>query len=366
MNGCNPTVATPTPRIAESGLHVAVAVSGGRDSTALLHCVARAALALGVQVHALHVHHGLMADADRWVEHLRAQVGRWSRRGWPVDLHVHRLSDKPQIGDSVEAWARKRRYAALAQMAQAAGASIVLLAHHRQDQAETVLLQAMRGAGAAGLSAMPRSAQRGGILWVRPWLDHSRAAIDAYLRRYRLRFVDDQSNHDARFARSRLRHDVWPALVDAFPDADVSLSLVAQRAQENAACLHELATIDLAGCADEQSLRVDAWRKLSAARRLLALRAWLARLDVGPVPETLVQRLALELSAARSGSWPWHDGGLRLYRGDLRRASRVEQAAASPLPFAIDLRIRSNGPRARTQPTPVSKQGAGGFCQCSQ
>lgn len=333
--------ASPTPRIAERALHIAVATSGGRDSTALLHCVARAACGSGVQVHALHVHHGLMPEADDWVEHLHAQVRNWARRGLPVQLHVHRLTQKPAPGDSVEAWARRERYAALGAMAKSAGAGVVLLAHHRRDQAETVLLQALRGGGAAGLSAMPRAAQRQRILWQRPWLDQPSAAIDAYVKRYRLAFIEDPSNHDVRYARSRLRRQVWPALLQAFPDAETSLSASAARAQEGAACLAELAAMDMPACVFDGVLHVNAWLAFSPARRALLLRTWFSGRADGAVPQTLIDRLLGELATAATGRWPWPGGELRLYRGLLR----VHEAAVrvQVLPSAVTLDLRKVG-----------------------
>ncbi len=319
-------------------MHIAVATSGGRDSTALLHCVARAARDVGVQVHALHVHHGLMPGADDWLEHLHAQVRNWARRGLPVQLHVHRLTQKPTPGDSVEAWARRERYAALGAMAKSAGAGVVLLAHHRRDQAETVLLQALRGAGAAGLSAMPRAAQRQGILWQRPWLDQPSSAIDAYVKRYRLAFIEDPSNHDVRYARSRLRRQVWPALLQAFPDAETSLSASAARAQENAACLAELAAMDMPACVLDGALQLNAWLKLSPSRRALLLRTWLLGSADGAVPKTLIDRLLGELATATTGRWPWPGGELRLYRGVLRMGNAARPAQFPPSAVTLDLR----------------------------
>ena len=293
---------------------VAVAVSGGRDSTALLHATAHAAAALGLQVHALHVHHGLLPEADDWLRRVRAQCRRWAVAGLPVHFHVTRLTDRPAAGDSIEAWARRARYRALAAMAQHAGCSLVLLAHHRRDQAETLLLQALRGGGPAGLSAMPRSAQRQGLTWARPWLALPREAIEAYVRRHRLGFVDDTSNVDTRFARNRLRAAVWPALVDAFPDAETQLQAAAQRAQETAACLQELVLADREAAADGAALAITRWRLLSAARRTLLLRHWLP----AGAPESLVQRLAGELPGARSARWPAPGGELQLHDGLLR------------------------------------------------
>jgi tRNA(Ile)-lysidine synthase len=120
---------------------VAVAFSGGRDSTALLHATLRAARDGGVQVVALHVHHNLQPEADTWLAHAQQVCQRWSR-GAPLRLLHRRLAGTPARGDSVEAWARRERYRALADMAHEAGAELVLLAQHRRDQAETFLLRA--------------------------------------------------------------------------------------------------------------------------------------------------------------------------------------------------------------------------------
>jgi len=205
---------------------VAVATSGGRDSTALLHATVQACRALGAEVLALHVHHGLQEKADEWPQRVKQQAQRWG-----AGFDCRRLGGKPARGDSIEAWARKGRYAALAEMAQAAGCDLVLLAHHRRDQAETWLLQALRGGTQAGLSAMPRIAQRVGLTWARPWLDQPREAVEAYVRRHRISFVEDPSNEDPRYARNRLRLQVWPALLQAFPDAENVLAAAAVRAQ---------------------------------------------------------------------------------------------------------------------------------------
>ncbi|MBI3154159.1 MAG: tRNA lysidine(34) synthetase TilS [Burkholderiales bacterium] len=314
---------------------LAVAASGGRDSTALLHCTARAARALGLQVHALHVHHGLQPEADAWTRHLAAQCRRWARAGLPLTLHVRRLQDAPGQGESVEAWARRERYAALAAMAREAGCDTVLLAQHRRDQAETVLLQLLRGAGARGLAAMPAAATRDGIHWLRPWRDQPREAIEAYLARHRLRWVDDASNAGDRHARSRLRAAVWPALDAAFEHAEAALQHAAVRAAEEAACLQALAQIDAADGLDGQgSLRVARWRALPAERRANLLRWLLARWIGRGAPQTLVQRLLAELRDATQGRWPAPAGELRLYRGALGYAPATTTGAHGTAPRA--------------------------------
>jgi len=317
--------AAPLPR-------VAVATSGGGDSTALLHCSRRAAHALGVELHALHVHHGLMPQADAWQARLAQQCRRWR-----VPFTATRLDGAPAKGDSVEAWARRGRYRALAQMARARGIGLVLLAHHRRDQAETFLIQALRGGGAAGLAAMPRIALREGIVWARPWLDTPRAAIDAYLRRHRLAHVDDSSNDDERFARGRLRRLVWPALLGAFPDAETTLARAAERAAADAAVLAEMAAADLrtvgAGAgtdADARALSVAAWSALSSARRASVLRAWLGGVLSSPVPETLVRRLVTELPNCTHAEWPAPGARLLLRRGWLMPAAAARRADHEP------------------------------------
>lgn len=297
---------------------VAVATSSGRDSTALLHCTVAQARVLGVRVLALHVHHGLQPAADDWLRQTKTQARRWG-----AGFDACRLQGSPGPGESVEAWARRERYQALTSMATAAGVDLVLLAHHRRDQAETWLLQALRGAGAAGLSAMPRQARRDGITWARPWLDLPREAIETYVQRHRLKYADDGSNADPRFARNRLRLQVWPSLQSAFPQLEHALADAASHAQQAAALAEEVALLDLPAVLDDEGgLQVAAWQALPPARRQNALRAWLSQvLQRGP-PDALLTRLMSELLQAR-GRWQLPDRRwLRLYRGTLRLASR--------------------------------------------
>ena len=326
-------------------LRVAVAASGGRDSTALLHCTARAAAQLAItcgvslHVHALHVHHGLHVHADSWLDHVSAQVKRWARNGLPLTFHHHRLLTSPQQGESVEAWARRERYVALAKMANELGCDAVLLAQHRRDQAETVLLQALRGAGPAGLAAMPKAALRDGIQWLRPWLTQSRESIDVYINRWQLGYVDDPSNVNARFARSRLRQGTWLRLVDDFPDAELAFSSVAARAQEAAECLQDIARLDLERCTKGQTLLIARWLELGASRRANSLRTWLTETRVGPVPESLVKRLLAELPGKASGRWPFHSAELRLHQSILSvgLGGLPTRLTTAPVACSVDL-----------------------------
>lgn len=320
-------------------MRVAVAYSGGRDSTALLHATARAAQGTGVQVVGLHVHHGLSPHADAWLTHCRQQVEGWAAAGLPVSFQCRRLPGKPAKGESIEAWARDARYRALQEMAEEQGAALVLLAHHRRDQAETFLLQALRGAGMAGLSAMPESVARSGLVWARPWLNAGREQVEAYVQAHQLGFIDDDSNSDPRYARNRLRLQVWPQLLESFPQAEACLATSAAWAQEALVLQLELAEADLATLCDEKlALRLGDWLKLSPARGSNALRAWIQQSSGQAAPASLVQRLMTELGQALApAAWPHGDGELRRYRGRLRfvPAALVETGDAPATEMSI-------------------------------
>ena len=305
---------------------VAVAASGGRDSTALLHATAHAARASGLQVVALHVHHGLNPAADDWLAHVQRQCDRWARGGLPVTLRATRLEGTPAAGESIEAWARRERYRALTAMAHEAGASLILLAHHRRDQAETVFLQALRGAGPAGLSAMPREAFRDGLHWCRPWLEQPAEAIAAYVKRHRLSHIEDDSNLDRRFDRNRLRHDVWPVLLAAFAHAESALLHVAGQAQWAQQLIDEVARADLAAslrqAGEAEALDAQALLALTPARRIGALRLWLAERQITHGLDRLAQRVAVELDRPSTARWPADAmRELRLYRGRIALVS---------------------------------------------
>jgi len=310
---------------------VAVAYSGGRDSSALLHATLGSACELGLRVVALHVHHGLSENADAWLEHCERTCRRWAARGLPVAFDHSRLAERPASGESVEAWARRARYAALREMATLHGAPLVLLAHHRRDQAETLLLQALRGAGVAGLAAMPRSVERDGMTWARPWLDTPAEQIATYVRRYRLRHIDDDSNADPRFARNRLRLQVWPALQAAFPNAEGALAACAAWANEARQCSDDLAALDLERIADEQGLDLGRWQGLAPPRRSNSLRAWLRTNTGAPVAAATVQRLMLELPGRATAQWQVGRLTLRRYRGRLSfQTTRAPPASPAP------------------------------------
>lgn len=359
---------------------VAVAYSGGRDSTALLHAVARAArdangdMAAGlpgqaddgpIEVVALHVHHGLSQNADAWLAHAQATCDAWAAEGLPVRLVTRRVHLSADAGQGVEAKARALRHQALHEMAVEAGADMLLLAHHRRDQAETLLLQAMRGGGLAGLAAMPKDDWRDGVRWVRPWLDHPREAIKAYIAAHRLSHIDDESNGDPRFARNRLRLQVWPALQAAFPQAEVALAASAARLADALVPLRSWqgkALTMLQSPDDAAAMNVCLWAGWLPAERRESLRHWFAEVSGQALSAHWTLRLADELPrmlarAAKPddacGVWPTL--GLSLYRGRLRWAPAVQSTRLAPRAGVVQAQHGAEG--AAMQPVRIDVPG---------
>lgn len=353
---------------AAAGRRVAVACSGGRDSMALLHATARMAALEGGEVVALHVHHGLSCQADAWLALVQTQCEHWRAQGWPVRLLRRHLTLSPEAGDSVEAVAREGRYQALAEMAQEADCNAVFLAHHRRDQAETFLLQALRGAGVAGLAAMAPATERQGVTWLRPWLNQQREHIEAYVAQHAVPYVDDDSNSDGRFARNRLRLDVWPALQQAFGDAEQVLAQAAAHQADLLACLNDwlgerlpavTRVIDGPDGLVRRALMVSDWSAWADGPRRELLRAWFRQTTGRTLPASWVQRLHREMLDGASRRWPLAlpaqgklgrlDGELVLYRGLLTWRDRVNgarnlMAAVSAAAHQAPLRLRIDQP----------------------
>ncbi|MEY2843369.1 MAG: tRNA lysidine(34) synthetase TilS [Pseudomonadota bacterium] len=316
----------------------AVACSGGRDSMALLHVAAslareRAEQGEAIELVALHVHHGLSAHADRWAEHVLQQCCDLARQGGRVRGVVQRVQVRAEAGDSVEAQARAARHEALQAMALASGAAVLWLAHHQRDQAETFMLQALRGGGVKGLAAMPAAQVRDGLCWARPWLGVAADEVAAHVARHALSHIEDDSNADVRWARNRLRHEVWPALVQAFPQAEGSLAMAAAHVADVLPVVQ--AWLDQA-LAHEGMHGPDwplaGWAQRTANERRLLLAQWYRDTSGQALPASWVRRLAAEWPALAAQGRPWQEAslGLSLYRG------RVQWAPAGARAFADD------------------------------
>lgn len=310
-----------------------VAFSGGVDSVVLLHA---AVACLGAdRCIAAHINHGLSPDADAWQMRNAAfadtlGVSFASRR-----VRVHRGA-----GSSLEASARDARYQALAELYVEYGVDALLLGQHADDQAETVLLQLLRGAGLPGLAAMGAQTPDGyGMVRLRPLLACTRGEIDDYARHHALSWVEDTSNLDTRFARNALRHEVTPHLEHHFPGYREALGRVARHAADAQVLLEDLARLDLAMVGNPALPDMDAlsassdgavvgapyrvisraaFTSLSEPRAANLLRYWMRELDLPAAPAARLDAALRQIRSAREGAAMRIDHAghvLRVYRG---------------------------------------------------
>ncbi|MES2786487.1 MAG: tRNA lysidine(34) synthetase TilS [Pseudomonadota bacterium] len=250
-------------------LPLAVALSGGADSTALL---VACALKWPGQVRAVHVHHGLQAAAHSFEAHAVALCAKLE-----VPLAVRRIDARHRAGESPEDAARRGRYAAIADAVKTdwpdAAVTDVALAQHADDQAETLLLALSRGAGLPGLAAMPAHWTRDGLHWHRPLLRVPGAQLREWLVERGLTWVEDPSNANEQFTRNRIRAQLLPALDKAFPQFRETFARSARHAAQAQELLVELAAQDLAAIGSPPV--IGDLRQLPDARQANALRHWL-------------------------------------------------------------------------------------------
>lgn len=291
---------------------VAVALSGGADSAML---AVHAALALrevpGVALHCFHIHHGLQQTADDWCAHAH-------RLAWGLGLPCHSLRVQVQArsGKGEEAAAREARYQGLARLARQQGVSHILLAHHLNDQAETVLMRLLRGAGPTGLAAMAANSERDGLNYLRPWLDIERsrilAAADHYAARTGWAPVQDPTNIDDAYTRGAVRRRLAPVLDERWPAWRTILARHAHQARELDDLLSDVAAEDFARLdagTEKTDFSLAAWRALSAPRRVMVLRYWLRLHGLRAPTAARMRELCRQLDGVHALG---HDRNLRL------------------------------------------------------
>lgn len=311
-------------------VRVIIAISGGRDSMALLDVAARLlhekrqALIAGLR--AVYVHHGLEADADKWADLCRSEC---EKRSVEFEcIHV-RVSEK---GEGVEAAAREARYKALARYALKEGFDVVVTAHHEDDRIETFLLQWMRGAGLDGLAAFPEvreltppsvedapAVQEGRLVFLlRPWASLPRKEIERYVRNRRIGYADDPDNDNPRFARNRVRQEVIPLLEKIRPGfrstAARSVSLVAEALE----VLKSVARSDLERCRSEErpkGLSIFRLLELIPARQAWCLRAWLSAEGLRPISKARLEDMLRQVRETHSDA----SFAIRLQGKEIRR-----------------------------------------------
>jgi tRNA(Ile)-lysidine synthase len=301
---------------------VAVAFSGGADSTCLLLEEARLRSAVMLAdragashsvLHAFHVNHGLQAAASTFEAHAQAFCDALSQHV-PTRLSVRRVEVPHVPGASIEAQAREARYDALAAMAQEQGVGTVLLAQHADDQVETMLIALTRGAGVAGLAGMAPEFEHRGVRFARPLLDVAGPELREWVVRLQIPYVQDPSNDDERHPRNRLRRLVLPALQSASPTFRATFARSARLCASAREVIDDVAQQDGAHVGTPPSIRhVQA---LTPARQAEVLRAWLRSAHHTTASEAQVRELLRVLAVCVT---PAHGIHLRVGRGHVVR-----------------------------------------------
>jgi tRNA(Ile)-lysidine synthase len=294
-----------------------IAYSGGLDSSVLLHAIAqlRGHLPKSPLIGAIHIHHGLQLQADNWAIHCQQVC-----EDQAIPCEVIRVKAQASPRESPEACARTARYAAIAQLL--APEEMVLTAQHADDQVETVLLQLLRGAGVAGLAAMPHLS-RLGVGWLaRPLLAYTRADLYEYVQQAGLPWIEDSSNANTHFARNFLRHEIIPRLRQRWPSMSQTFNRVAHHQAEAKELVEILAAQDLQACqgSHPDQLWLPTFSRFRPVQQRNLLRFWLKQLGL-PLPATVhIQQILNDMLTAKEDRNPlvsWRGGEVRRYRQHL-------------------------------------------------
>ena len=294
-----------------------IAYSGGLDSHVLVHLCAhiQSAKRLPSSFLAVHIHHGLQPQADAWAGHCRRVCANLN-----IQFLEIRVDARPQPGQSPEEAARNARYRAFRSVMHKG--DVLLTAQHQDDQAETVLLQLMRGAGLAGIAAMPLQANFAPGLLLRPLLQYSRDSLRSYALAHRLDWVEDPSNRELGYDRNFIRQSVLPLLAGRWPGIGKVLGRTASHCAEALQHLEDLAEelYQASVHTDGHTLRIDTLKTYKAADQRLVLRYWLKHEGFRMPTAAILQRILNEVLSAGEDRTPlvsWSEGEIRRYRDQL-------------------------------------------------
>ena len=320
----------PSPK---SPKRIAVALSGGLDSVVLLDTVCRSQTKSknpALEIYAFHIHHGLQKPADDWLLFCEKLAKKYQIH---FDFRLLHLGNQ-KSGGNIEGRARKARYEALAELCEQYGIADLLLAHHQNDQAETVLLQLLRGSGVAGLSGMPNTrelkAQNKQITLWRPLLNQSRAELESYAKEHKLKWVEDPSNRDDVFKRNAIRKQIIPKLEGLQPEAVANLARSASLIGESQVLLDRLAQIDGKTIFQEDAIAIKPLKALAKLDQPAAnnvLRYWLKTKGLTMPSQDRLSAWWQDLARVKSDAQlEWlHDGQtIRLWRDQLQVATNQE------------------------------------------
>ena len=308
----------------KSGKRIAVALSGGLDSVVLLDTVCKAQTKnQPSQIFAFHIHHGLQKQADDWLIFCEKLAKKYQIH---FDFRLLHLIGEER--GNIESRARAGRYEALADLCMEYGIEDLLLAHHQNDQAETVLLQLLRGAGVAGASGMPHSrvfdTKEGEITLWRPLLNQNRKELEAYAKEHKLKWIEDPSNQDVQYRRNSIRKTIIPALEKIQPEAIANLARSAGLLGEAQALLDRLASQDGKTIILKDGLQLNpllelAKKDLPAANNVL--RYWLRTNGLAMPSQERLAAWWSDLNSVKAGAqleWAHDEKRIRLWRGILQ------------------------------------------------
>lgn len=293
--------------------HLYVGFSGGLDSTVLLHALC--SLIPGERLTAVHVNHGLSPDSDNWQALCRQRCEA---------LGTAFIAEKVQVtrdGEGLEQAARDQRYGVFARLL--GEGDLLLLAHHRDDQVETVLYRLLRGSGPAGLAGIPVSRPLGAGQLLRPLLDVNRSQLEAYAQTNGLEWIEDESNAASHFDRNFLRNEVLPLIARRWPDYRQRIVRSASHCQSAATLLEEIALADMEQVGERTerwgwSLSLPRFAELTAARQGNLLRVWIGQKNLQVPGHRIIQATLDDLVPAQGDAQPlidWGVGQLRRYGG---------------------------------------------------
>jgi tRNA(Ile)-lysidine synthase len=305
-------------RVSVSAPAIGIAYSGGLDSTILLRLAGGYALRHGLRIHAFHIHHGLSPNADEWLSHCEREARRCG-----IPFAARRVTVAADDGRGIEEAARVARYAALGDLCRQHEVPLLLTGHHQDDQAETVLLQLMRGAGLRGLSGMAQWQDGhpllgGAIALGRPLLSMSRALLERAAQELKLAYVLDESNADTRYRRNALRSRIIPVMESDFPGLASRVARSALHIQSAQALLDDLAMIDLAACSaggGHEALDLARLEELPIRRAGNLLRLWLSLQGLELPSTARLEEIRSQLFGGAPDTHPFFDfGNARLHR----------------------------------------------------
>lgn len=270
--------------------HFLIGLSGGIDSVVLLHLFKHAQTQLNLHLRAIHIHHGISANADHWATFCQQLCHEWD---------IPFISQKVNVAgkQGIEAEARAARYQAIGERIQPN--EVLVTAHHLDDQAETFLLALKRGSGIKGLSAMQAVSYIANFAIFRPLLECSKADITAYAEQHQLRWINDESNDNNAYDRNFLRNDILPPLNQRWPQFNQMVARASQHCAEQQQLIEELLAEELQQRADwsQQSLVIAHFAAFSHAKQQQLVRLWLEKLAVAmpsmPQLEQIIQHLIL-------------------------------------------------------------------------